>query len=39
MLIDSLIVQAMPCPYYLEIMFGDGVACPDAMMMYRGRFL
>ena len=26
-------------PYYLEIVSGGGVACTDAMMMYRGGFL
>ena len=25
-------------PYYLEIMLAGGVACVDAMMMYRGGF-
>ena len=30
-------VMAFP-PYYLEIALGGGVACTDAMMMYRGGF-
>ena len=25
-------------PIYLEIVLGGGVACADAMMMYRGGF-
>ena len=30
--------MALP-PYYMEIVLGGGVACADAMMMYRGRLL
>ena len=26
-------------PYYLEIILSGGVACVDAMVMYRGGFL
>ena len=31
---------AMPLPpYYLEVLFGGGITCVTAMMMYRGRIL
>ena len=30
--------MALP-PYYLEIILSGRVACVDAMIMYRGRFL
>ena len=30
--------MALP-PYYLENMLGGGVACTEAMMMYRGGFI